>query len=100
MEYTRNTKWMTHLGDKVTPKTMKDEHLANTVQFLTHYNDHPSHRGDNSFLDVLKEEVRLRGLTQEFLDKAPYPYEDHNRNWVVWDYKINRTQAVFKWETE
>ena len=91
MKNTRNTEWKTHLGNNVTVRGMSDEHLANTIQYVENYTDITAWKGS---LPVLKKEAKLRGLSQEFLDRAPFPYKDGLGNWIVWDYDNDEPKAI------
>src|SRR5258708_6627760 len=92
MSNDRDSEWQTHLGNKVTIRGMEDSHLANTIQFLTHYHNHPANGYGQ--VEALKEEAKLRGLSDEYLARAPFPYKDGRGNWIVWDYKIDRPISI------
>lgn len=93
-EYSRDTKWGTHLGNWVTVRGMSDEHLANSIQFMTKY---PGHYASD-ILPTLKEEAKLRELSDEFLDRAPFPYKDGQGNYIVWDYQLNKPKAIGRYD--
>lgn len=92
MDYDRDMEWQTHLGNYVTIRGMEDSHLANTIQFLTHYTRHPANIYGQ--LPVLREEAKLRGLSDEYLARAPFPYKDGKGNWIVWDYKLDSPVSI------
>jgi hypothetical protein len=77
----RKISWTTHLGNDVTIEGMEDSHLANTIQFVKHR----CGSGNYEILKALHDEAKLRGLTQEYLDRAPFPYKDGKGNWVIWN---------------
>ena len=85
-----NRLWQTHLGNVVSLKGINDEHLANIVQFATHYKKF----GRTGFLKDLKKEAKDRGLTKAFLDRAPFPYKDGLGNWIVWDFKKDAAKVI------
>jgi hypothetical protein len=93
MKQTNNRafEWKTHLGNKVTVEGCCDEHLANMIQYITHYR---MWADTEEVLILLKEEVKLRGLAQEFLDKAQYPYRDGRGNWIVWDFATGEPKVI------
>ena len=93
--YTRDSEWDTHLGNAVTVRGMTDEHLANTIQFLSHYTAHPASRG---MLPVLKSEANLRELSDEYLARAPFPYKDGKGNWLIWDYVNNAPKSIGRYD--
>lgn len=76
----RQLSWQTHLGNVVTIEGMEDSHLANTIQFLGHRISK-----NHSTMKALYDEAKLRGLTQEYLDRAPFPYKDGKGNWIIWN---------------
>lgn len=88
MKYNRKMEWTTHLGNTVTVEGMADEHIANTIQFLTHY------KVKASFLELLKKEAKRRRLTKAFLARAQIPYKDGRGNWIVWDFVSDRAEIV------
>lgn len=88
-KHDRKQSWGTHLGNHVTIEGMDDEHVANTIQFLTHY----AHHNQDMLMD-LKKEAELRGLSEEFLSKAQYPYKDGRGNYLVWDFSSNRPKII------
>lgn len=89
----RNLSWQTHLGNTVSVKGCSDEHLANTIQFFTLYRG----RNEFDFIQTLRAEAKRRKLTQEFLDKAQYPYKDGLGNYIVWDFEKDTTKIVGKY---
>ena len=80
--------WRTHLGIMVTLDGIADEHLANLVQYLHHY------KFPRTVLREVFAEVKRRGLTKEFLARAPIPYKDGVGNWIVWDYETGRQKIL------
>ena len=88
-KYNRKTLWSTHLGNKVSVEGMADEHLANTIQYLTYYHGH-----NDDLLEILKKEAKIRKLSEEFLGKAQYPYKDGLGNYIVWDFVNDRPKVV------
>jgi len=85
----RKREWQTHLGNSVTVEGCSDEHLANTLQYLKYYN-HP----DIKMVKLLEKEAKKRGLTEEFLSRAQFPYKDGKGNWLVWCFKTNAPKIV------
>lgn len=89
-KYNKKSSWTTHLGNSVSIEGMSDEHLANTIQFVSYYKTkYWAKMGVE-----LKKEAKRRGLASEFLLRAPFPYKDGFGNWIVWDYKTNKPKAV------
>lgn len=88
IKYTNKTEWTTHLGNTVTVEGMADAHVANAIQFLTHY------QFNNDFLKVLKKEAKRRKLTKEYLERAQFPYKDGKGNWIIWDFKTDNPKVI------
>lgn len=88
MSNPRKAEWQTHLGNMVSVEGCSDEHLANTIQWLSHY------KTGSKTLAVLKREAKNRGLTKDFLDRAQFPYKDGKGNWIVWDFKASEPKVV------
>lgn len=84
----RKREWQTHLGNSVSVEGCSDEHLANTIQYLSHYNIDPE------MVILLEKEAKRRGLTKEFISRAQFPYKDGKGNWVVWCFKSNCPKFV------
>ena len=84
----RKREWQTHLGNTVSIEGCSDEHLANTIQWIKHYN------GDPKMLKLLNKEAERRGLTEEFLGRAQFPYKDGLGNYLVWCFKTNKPKVV------
>lgn len=78
---TGNTTWTTHEGRSIKLKDLDDTHLANIVyhtkKYEHWYSNYPKVR---KYLERLS---RKRGLKQEFLDGAPYPYKGLNNKWKL-----------------
>lgn len=89
-KHNKKTEWKTHLGTTVTIEGMEDEHLANTIQFVSYYVNYYS----KSLLDVFKKEAKNRGLTKEFLNRAPFPYKDGKGSYIIWDYEIGAPKII------
>lgn len=73
---TEDTRWVTY-DDRVIPlKDLEDIHLANLIKWVKeHPLDYPV-----QLLQVLHEIAEKRGLTEEFLAGAEYPYKDRDGN--------------------
>jgi len=65
-----------------------DEHLANTIQWLDHYSR------DQEMKDTAREEAKRRGLSDEFLARAQFPYKDGLGNWTVWCFETHAPKSV------
>lgn len=88
MKYTKKTEWTTHLGNTVTVEGMEDSHVANAIQFFTHY------RVRAEMLKALKKEAKRRKLTVAFLERAQFPYKDGKGNWIVWDFTADAPKII------
>ena len=93
MKYNRKTEWRTHLGLTVTVEGMDDEHLANTVQFLTNYKNTRTPLLFRLLKTVLAE-AKSRGLSKSFLECAPFPYRDGKGAWLIWDYENHEPKVI------
>lgn len=75
--YNRDTTWGTLDGREIPIRCLEDTHLANIIAWVT---ARPfSYRAE--LLTVLKKEAKIRKLSQEFLDGAPYPFKDVDGKW-------------------
>lgn len=88
MKYNKKTEWITHMGNTVSVGGIEDTHLANVIQFLTYY------KKCIEILKAFKKEAKCRGLSEEFLSKAQYPYKDGKGNYLVWDFKTMETKVI------
>lgn len=77
------------MGNEVSVQGIEDSHVANMIQWLKKYN-HP----DTKFLYLMEEEAKLRGLSDEYLEKAPYPYKDGKGDWIIWCYNTGAPKSV------
>lgn len=75
--YNRDTTWGTLDGREIPIRCLDDTHLANIIAWVK---DRPlNYRYE--LLAVLKKEAKIRKLSQEFLDGAPYPFRDIDGKW-------------------
>ena len=86
----RKIEWKSHLGNTVTIEGSSDEHLANTIQYISQY----YYCYSSKILKEFKKEARRRKLTKEFLDKAQYPYKDGRGNYIVWDFAKAKPKVI------
>jgi len=91
MKYVSKFEWQTHLGNKVTIDGVDDEHLANMLQYVGYYK---MWNNTEEILEALRTEVQHRGLSQEFLDKAQFPYKDGRGNYIVWDFQVGGPKII------
>lgn len=75
--YNRDTTWGTLDGREIPIRCLDDLHLANIIAWVS---DRPGNYR-YELLTVLKKEAKLRKLSQEFLDGAPYPFKDQDGTW-------------------
>jgi hypothetical protein len=78
-----NTYWTSAYGKRELVKNLTDSHLANIIDFLTHYIAHGALR---STLPLMIREARLRGLSTTFLSRAQIPHVDPKGRWRIYDY--------------
>lgn len=84
----RKKQWQSHLGNRVNLEGVEDTHLANLIDYM---------KKTNICIVPLKdakEEAKLRGLSREYLEKAPYPYKDGLGNWIIWDYEVRGARRI------
>lgn len=79
VHYDRDSKWGSYDGRYIKIRDLEDTHLANVIKHVEQYGY------GLSLLSVLKEEAKIRGLTQEFLDRAHIPFKDDKGNWMLWN---------------
>jgi len=84
--------WRTHLQNEVSLKGCSDEHLANTIQYLNKY-DYPL-----ALQRSFSKEAKVRRLTEEFINKAQFPYKDGIGNWIIWCFKENRPKIIGRYK--
>lgn len=78
--YNRDTLWGTLDGKKIPIRCLEDTHLANIYHHVHRYG-----RYDQEFIDFLKEEAKIRKLSEEFMTGAPYPWQDVDGKWKKLD---------------
>jgi hypothetical protein len=80
------TVWTSYNGTKRSFDAMDNEHLANVIKHMEYYaHQYPLAK----YLEAMKV-VTERGLTSEFLAKAPYPFKDlKTGNWYIWSFEVN-----------
>ena len=82
--------WESRDGAMLTFSAMDNEYLANVICFMTYYKNIAT-----KFLVEAMTEVKLRKLTEKYLDGAPYPYQDkRTRQWKIWDFKVHTDVLV------
>lgn len=80
--YSRETKWGSYDGRYTKICDLEDTHLANVILHVSKR----SEEGD-PLLAVLKEEAKIRGLKDAFLERAQIPHRGNDGSWYVWDYE-------------
>jgi hypothetical protein len=84
--------WTNFQGERTAYTKLEDKHLANIIEWTTK-KIYPT-----SIIEGLKNEADRRGLTKDFLSKAPYPFKDKDgRDMICKDGKI---QEVYPSKTE
>ena len=81
-----NTIWTTHEGRRIRFKDLEDTHIANILHYRKCCNGLFSFSKDE-VTQYLKRLAKKRGLTKEFLEKAPYPFKDTRNRWRIWTLK-------------
>lgn len=81
----RNIIWVTNDGRRIMIKNMDDHHVANIIDFLNKYPIHPS----QDLIPILKKELELRGIKQEFADRSQIPYKNKRGKWEIWNFVKN-----------
>jgi hypothetical protein len=88
--YTRESTWGRNDGKEIAIKDLEDRHLVNIVHFLTHSERHKRWLKRAEYLRVLKEEIKLRKLSKEFVAQAPYPFRDEEDGKLkTWSFEKN-----------
>ena len=92
--YTRESTWGSNDGRQIKIKDLEDRHLVNIVHFLNHSEKHKLWHRRSEYLRILNEEIKLRALPQEYVDKAPYPFKDEHGTLKTWSYERNRIVEI------
>lgn len=82
--YDRDSIWHSYDGRRTKIRDLEDTHLANIILHITKM----PKPGDDMLMPVLKEEAKIRGLTDAFLERAQIPHRRKNK-WYLWDYDKN-----------
>ena len=77
-----NTIWTTYEGAQIRFRDLEDTHIANILHFRKH-----SWNNEDSLCVYLRKMAKERGLTEEFLKRAPYPYKNMDNRWTIWTSK-------------
>jgi hypothetical protein len=81
------TLWQSANGSIRTFSAMDNEHLANVIQHMRYYYGKVN--------EEVIAEAEYRGLSDEFLNGAPYPYKDCRiGEWKIWSYQKNRDVVI------
>lgn len=65
---------------------MDDEHLANVLLHVTHYQTRYNY---GIYINIMAE-IEKRKLTKKFLSGATYPWRNKRTGvWYIWDFKKN-----------
>ena len=84
MFYIQETLWQSIDGSVRSFSAMTNEHLANVVMHFQHYGS-----GGRVLSHALKE-INIRGLSEEFLKGAPYPYQNpRTGKWYIWSFEVD-----------
>lgn len=87
-EYNRDTLWGTVDGRQIPIRCMTDTHLANTINHLNVNREWY----DEQLMEVLLKEALDKGLSKEFLDSAPIPWQDVDGKWK----RLNKEQNDYE----
>lgn len=86
--------WLCVSGRWVPIKDMDDKYLANTLKFVNYYLSKCLLNLGEKYINFIRNEMLIeatnRNLSKEFLEAAPYPYQDGNGNWMVWSFEQNK----------
>lgn len=85
----RKTVWTTHHGQKIRICDMEDTHIANLIHYIVclylHWGKEAQDVVNDSRYTTFDDERRRRGLSAEFINKAPYPYVGPHNQLRIWD---------------
>lgn len=76
---TRDSYWLANLdgnNKKIKVKNLSDTHVANIVDWITNVKHYLKPNYPKSYTDFFIRELNYRGLSSDFLSKAPYDYEN------------------------
>ena len=91
MKQTRhNTYWTNSYGRKIKVCNLSDLHLANIIWFFK------TGWYPKDMMKLLREEVKLRGLSRSFMESAQVPHVDPIGHWRMWDEKKGTNVLVSK----
>ena len=84
-KHSRDTYWTMFDGHQVKVRNMEDHHLLNTIHFIrTKIKILKRELNDNPMLDLLIEEVNLRGLDIKLAD-TQQPFMGNDGKLKIWD---------------
>lgn len=72
------TTWRTHDGKRVPIAELDDYHVANII----HWMNENRYRYHHTTIEEFAEEAKKRNFMDEFLELAPYPYQNDKGEWV------------------
>jgi hypothetical protein len=89
-ELIENLMWTTLDGRTLPISCVTDLHLANIVSHVAKYEQ----RIGRATLNTVIMEAVKRGLSSEFLTKAPYPWQDVDGKWKVLDMEKREYRVI------
>ena len=99
MIFTRESYWLSNSDPKnvrkIKIKDLTDTHLVNILKWVKD----PNHKYDNNLINIIEiEAIKVRKLSKEFINGAPYPYnsseKDRNKIKIIKEDKIEKLSAI------
>ena len=87
--YIKDGLWTSYDSSVRNVKAFDNEHLANVLLHINRYCSNYIYSLD------LQKEADLRGLTEKFLNGAPYPFKDKiTGEWLIWSFELGHLVKV------
>lgn len=87
---TEDTLWTNCHGVTKKLKNLDDSHLSNLLHFLTVQGSF----GRYELINVVKNIIKEKGLTEDFTNRSQIPYKNSNGNWEIWDFETNEPKEI------
>ncbi len=88
-DWNRNEIWQSYDGQRRKIRDLEDSHVANIIDFLQQ-----SRPNATKLIETMQTELEIRGLKQEFADRAQIPYKNQYGKWEIWNFFYNKPMEI------